>query len=48
MSFMTPFKLYGVVIVILFVVLGSYEEVTGKNTLFNKWVKNMLGHKDLH
>ena len=44
----TPFKIYALIILILFVVLGSYEELTVKNTWLNKWVKAKLGHKDFH
>lgn len=48
MSLGTPFKIYAIVILILFVLLGGYEELSGSNTFVNKWVKAKLGHKDLH
>jgi len=48
MSLGTPFKIYTVIILVLFVVLGSYEELTSSNTMINKWVRAKLGHKDFH
>ena len=48
MSVGTPFKFYFGVILVLFFVIGFYEELTVKNTYFNKWVKAKLGHKDFH
>ena len=48
MAMHVPFKIYATVIIILFVLMGSYEELTGYNTSFNKWMKAKLGHKDFH
>ena len=43
-----PFKIYLGLIIVMFLLLGFYEELTVKNTALNKWVKQKLGHNDLH
>ena len=48
MALTTPFKWYFGLILILFVCIGFYEELTVKNTTLNKWVKAKLGHHDFH
>lgn len=48
MSFTTPFKFYFGVIAILLFVIGTYEELTVKDTFLNKWVRSRMGHHDLH
>ena len=37
-----------IVIVVMFIIIGFYEELTVKNTSLNKWIRAKLGHKDFH
>ena len=48
MSWMTPFKIYFVIISLLFLGVGFYEELSNNSTSLNRWVRAKLGHKDLH
>ena len=48
MPFLQVVKYFIIGIVALFSVVGFYEELTVKNTAFNKWVKAKLGHHDFH
>ena len=43
-----PFKIYILIIALIFISLGFYEELIGKNTQLHKYVRKQLGHHDLH
>lgn len=48
MGILNPLKFYVCFIAVLFLVMGTWEELTIKNTALNKWIRAKMGHHDLH
>lgn len=48
LNFVKPIKYYLVCVLVLFSLVGFYEELLTKNSWLNKTVKAKLGHNDFH